>query len=177
VEALSWYNMALPKIHTMFGGGEQFNLRETVLSYLSGVIFAIAWWLWIDAHAFSNAYERHDTSSPVTFGHYVPGIVSTFALVMINVVNWKDLGGFNWGVSEDSVQTRVRLWLFFSLVVGFGGVIAAIWSATDHWFNMVPKPDYEWPGIALILSNVLIFGSAMLYRFNSSTEDTGYDAL
>jgi len=146
------------------------------MSYLSGVLFAIAWWLWIDGHAFSNTFERPDTHSAVTFGHYVPGIVSTLALVMVNVVSWKDLGGFNWGFSEDAVQTRVRVWLFLSLVIAFGGIIGAIWSAVEHWFNMNPKPDHEWPGIALILQNVLIFVSSMLYRFKTSDTD-GYEAV
>ena len=42
--------------------------------------FAIGWWLWVDANVYSNKFEQTDIK--VTFGHYVPGIVSTLGLIM-----------------------------------------------------------------------------------------------
>lgn len=36
--------------------------------------------MWIDAHAFSNKFERTDVL--VTGAHYLPGIVSTLGLIM-----------------------------------------------------------------------------------------------
>lgn len=93
---------------------------------------------------------------------------------MVNVVNWRDLGGMNWSWSEDAVQARVRAWLFLSLVVCFGGMIGATWAAIAHWFDNHPR--YEWPGAALIVQNVLIFVAAMLYRFAKPFDD-GYSAL
>lgn len=66
----------------MLGGinGTEPSLRETIMSYVAGGLFAIAWWLWIDAHAFSAKFELTDVH--VTFPIYLPGIASTIALIM-----------------------------------------------------------------------------------------------
>lgn len=89
-------------------------------------------------------------------------------------MNWRDLGEMSfWG--GDGVQARVRLWLFFSLVVCFGGIIAAVWVASVHWFQA--SPQYDWPGIALILQNFTIFVAAMMYRFAKPFEENSYSAL
>jgi len=94
----------------------------------------------------------------------------------VNVVSWRDLGGASWGSwGDDAVQARVRAWLFFSLVVCFGGILASIWVASVHWFQQ--KPTYDWPGLALILQNVTIFVSAMLFRFAKPLEENAYSAL
>lgn len=110
----------------------------------------------------------------VTFGHYVPGLVSSLGLVMVNAVQWRDLGGMSWGW-EDAVQTRSRLWLFFSLIVCFGGIIAALWAGTVHWFQQ--KPTTDWPGLALILQNIIIFLAAMLYRFAKPFDENDYSSI
>jgi len=133
------------------------------------VQFALAWWLWIDAHAFSVKFEPSSVS--VTFGHYVPGLVSSLGLLMVNVVNWRDLGGFNWGWAEDGVQARVRAWLFFALVVCFGGIIAAVWVASVHWFGKEQPPVYTYPGFALIFQNLILFLATMLFRFAKPMDD------
>ena len=127
---------------------------------------------------------------PVLFVHYLPGIFGSIALVMINVVSWQDLGGLSWGWSEGGRQKMVRAWFFVSLVVAFGSVIASLWMAIEHWFNVnepnpgpepaptsistsydAPGVHYKWPGVALILQNVLIFVSALLYRFSKPVEE------
>jgi hypothetical protein len=75
---------------------------------------------------------------------------------MINAVNWSDLYGLGFS-SVDSELTRVRVWLFVSFVIAFGGIIAAVWIACANWFVNEQTPLTHWPGIALILQNVLIF--------------------
>jgi len=153
------------------------DIRETIMSYLSGVIFSISWWLWIDANAYHN--KIHDIVG-INFGYWVPGIVATLALLMINAVSWTDLQGFGFGSLDDDVQKRARLWLFFSFTLSFGCVIAAVWIAIVHWFKR--KPDAGeiftvWPGVALILQNILILFSAILYRFSKWPEDDAYASM
>jgi hypothetical protein len=75
---------------------------------------------------------------------------------MINAVNWSDLYGLGFS-SVDSELTRVRVWLFVSFVIAFGGIIAAVWIACANWFVNEQAPLTHWPGVALILQNVLIF--------------------
>lgn len=114
------------------------------MSYVAGGLFAIAWWLWIDAHAFSSKFEENGVY--VTFPIYLPGIFSTVAMIMLQLVSWEDLGGSSWAASEDTGrQNRVRIFFFLSLVIAFGGIIAALWIAIEHWFNHVPAPTYIYP--------------------------------
>eukprot|EP01120_Amphizonella_sp_Union-15-10_P009054 TRINITY_DN3355_c0_g1_i2.p1 TRINITY_DN3355_c0_g1~~TRINITY_DN3355_c0_g1_i2.p1 ORF type:complete len:154 (-),score=17.94 TRINITY_DN3355_c0_g1_i2:76-537(-) len=137
------------------------NVRETIMSYLSGITFAVGWWLWIDANAL-HAVEKDEVS--ITFWHWVPGIIATIALFMINAVSWTDLQGFGFGSLDDDVQKRARLWLFFSFAIAFGCVTASIWIAIVHWFQI--EGSNSWPGIAIILQTLLILGSAVFYRFS-----------
>eukprot|EP01121_Diplochlamys_sp_Union-15-3_P019891 TRINITY_DN75_c0_g1_i4.p1 TRINITY_DN75_c0_g1~~TRINITY_DN75_c0_g1_i4.p1 ORF type:complete len:149 (+),score=23.77 TRINITY_DN75_c0_g1_i4:60-506(+) len=148
------------------------------MSYLSGVLFAISWWVWIDANAYHNTIKD---PIRISFGHWVPGIVATIALVMINAVSWTDLQGFGLGSIDDDVQKRARIWLFVSFTVGFGCLIASIWLGIDHWFipeNRDKNDRYTiWPGVALILQNAFILLSAVLYRFSKWPEADNYSTF
>jgi len=139
--------------------------QETVLCYVAGAAFAIGWWIWIDATVYSVSID----DDPSHIGYYfIPGIVSTIAVLMINAVSWNDLNNnFLFG---DGVSTKARVWILFSFIVAFGGIAAAIWGAIAHWFQASPKS--EWGGVALIIQNVLIFASAMIVRFAKPSEDT-----
>uniref|UniRef100_A0A6B2LPA9 Transmembrane protein 50A n=1 Tax=Arcella intermedia TaxID=1963864 RepID=A0A6B2LPA9_9EUKA len=135
-------------------------------------MFSVGWWLWIDGHVYSNTFAE---AGEVTFWHYVPGICSTLALIMLNLVDLKDLGGISWGFAEDGRQTRIRLWFFLSLVIAFGSLIGAVWSASVHWFDA--RLPYQWPGVALIVQNVCIFASALLYRFNAPPQESEFNVF
>jgi len=146
---------------------------ETVLAYFAGGLFAIGWWLWIDATVYSNCNcpNGHTPDSVrVEWYHYVPGVISTVALIMINLPSWGDINGsmFNEGSS-----TKARVWLLISFIIAFAAIIASLWLAITHWF--MAKPDSQWGGIALILNNVLIFVGSLLYRYSKpSGDDLGF---
>jgi len=140
-----------------------------VLCYAAGAIFAVGWWLWIDG----NVYSVHiEDAVIVTFPHYLPGIINTIALVLMNIVSWTDLNSN--GLFSEGVSTKAKILIFVAFVLGFGCVSASIWIAVVHWFQnteTVPKTTY--PGVALIVQNVLIFGSAIMYRFAKPQDDDG----
>jgi len=131
--------------------------REMGLSYAAGILFAIGWWIWIDATAWTN---KQPGLEPVLGAHYVPGIVGTIALFMINAVSWNDI---NYNMFGDSVSTKAKVWLFFSFLIAFGALIASIWIAVSYWFMRNAGSQYG--GVAIIVENLLIFVSAMMYRF------------
>jgi len=147
---------------------------STVLAYLSGALFSLGWWLWIDATVYANCDcpDNHTPDNVKVLGtHYIPGIVSTIALIMINIVSWNDLNGdFMFG---DGVSTKAKVWLFVSFIIAFGALIAGCWIGVTRWFiSTNPKPDSVWPGVAIILQNILIFVSATLYRFAKPEEES-----
>lgn len=51
----------------------------------------------------------------------------------------------------------------------FSGVIAAIWILFGTYVNN--KEIGVWPGVAVFLQNILICGSALIYRFGRKEVD------
>ena len=84
--------------------------------------------------------------------------INAYIYFRINAVNWTDLEGFGFGGLDDEVQKRARIWLLISFTLAFGGIIAAIWIGSANWFSRPPTEKVtDWPGVALILQNCLIF--------------------
>jgi hypothetical protein len=54
------------------------------------------------------------------------------------------------------VSTKAKIWLFFSFVIAFGGLIASIWIGIQYWF-MASHPGSQYGGVAIIVQNSLIF--------------------
>lgn len=88
-----------------------------------------------------------------------------FEFYRINSVNWSDVEGMGLYTMDDSNQKRIRIWLLLSGIVAFGSIFAAVWIAVAHWFTNDKTPFSNWPGVALILQNVLIFLSGITYRY------------
>jgi len=139
--------------------GEEGSKKEMIMCYIAGITFASAWWIWIDATVWTN---RQPGFQEVLGGMYVPGIVGTVALFMINAVSWNEVNdNFMFG---EGVSTKAKIWLFFSFLLAFGSLIASIWIAVQYWF-MKSNTGSQYGGVALIVENLLIFISAMMYRF------------
>jgi len=144
-------------------------LRETLLSYFSGVLFAIAWWIWIDAHAKSVELKA---AGPGFGPFYLVGILGSVAFVMINTVSWKDLMGGEWAFGEEGSQAKIRIWFFLALILGFGAICLSLWLGIEKWLNNSEFP-YKYPGVALIVQNMMIFASALLFKFRIPLPSTG----
>ena len=89
-------------------------------SCAAGILFGAAWLVWIDGVAFA-AHEGYGVNGV----HWLPGILQTLALFMVNVINWSAL-------TEDAFMdegrgAKVKCWIFTSFVFAFSGLIGAIW--------------------------------------------------
>lgn len=100
-----------------------------------------------------------------------------FLFTRINSVNWSDVEGMGLYSMDDSNQKRIRIWLLLSGVVAFGSIFAAVWIAVAHWFTNEKAPFSNWPGVALILQNVLIFLSGITYRYAKPPPGDEYNAF
>jgi len=145
---------------------------ETAICYVAGLVFAVGWWIWIDA----TVYHVHvNDPIKVIWWQYVAGLISTIGLFGVNIVSWRDLDSNN--IFGDQVSARAKIFLFCAFIVCFGGIIAAIWIAAQWWFiaanNFTPKPSV-YGGIALIVQNILIFLSTLLYRFAKPQEEDSF---
>lgn len=74
---------------------------------------------------------------------------------------------------ESGYENRIRVWLFIGFVLGFSSIIAATWIMIAD-FTIIDEKASKWPGIALLLQNVFIFFSSLLYKFGRQSGDTPY---
>eukprot|EP00163_Fabomonas_tropica_P032075 TRINITY_DN7900_c0_g1_i2.p1 TRINITY_DN7900_c0_g1~~TRINITY_DN7900_c0_g1_i2.p1 ORF type:complete len:149 (+),score=8.06 TRINITY_DN7900_c0_g1_i2:21-467(+) len=134
--------------------GTSIYKRAVFCSYGSGILFAAAWWIFIDG----CVWARHnDDPQQVIFAFYIPGFLSTLALFMMNVINWSEIkqnSSFGEGVNP-----RVKAWLFVAFLMSFSCIVGAVFILIDKF------KGGKWPGIALVLQNVLILASSLLLWF------------
>ena len=74
---------------------------------VSGFLFAVAWWIWIDAILIndSNANGKNSSNSSLNFVEYIPGIVATVALLVTNSVRREDIIGEDTSSGCDDEET------------------------------------------------------------------------
>lgn len=105
----------------------------------------------------------------VEWYHWFPLIVGTIALFLINVPPHNYIfDNDTLSLNDDNIRTKVYVWLLISFIVGFVSIIMAIWMSVARLLS--DEVGNQWPGISLIVSTVLIFLSALFYRFQRAFE-------
>uniref|UniRef100_A0A7R9V005 Transmembrane protein 50A n=1 Tax=Chlamydomonas euryale TaxID=1486919 RepID=A0A7R9V005_9CHLO len=134
---------------------------------LAGALFGAGWWFWADAVALSP--------TKIPFDHYLPGLIATLALVMINLIRKDELAEID--PFDDATYCRARVWLFISYVVSFSSIVAAVWVLIAHYSS---NPDLssseKWPGAAGIFQVSFILGSGLLFFLSRTPgESSSYE--
>ncbi|KAJ5072698.1 small membrane protein-related [Anaeramoeba ignava] len=138
------------------------KISATIISLLSGVMFAAGWWMWIDAAAYASHIKDHQS---VKFEFYLPGIFATISWIMVGItpISSED------GLEDEDRSKRIKIWLFASFTVGFGSIMGSVWVlAAVYAKTGSDKPDTVWPGVAGLFQTSLIFGCSLLYRWAKS---------
>lgn len=121
-----------------------------------GVLFATGWLLWIDGVASAHSVYGYSTGA----AEWVPGVLQTIALLMVNVISWSAMtdGGF-----DDSLAKKVKAWVFLSFVFAFSGLIAAIYIVVRE-VNYPSAVGSSGPATRGLLQNLLIFIGSLAFR-------------
>eukprot|EP00882_Tetradesmus_deserticola_P003957 GHRQ01004183.1.p1 GENE.GHRQ01004183.1~~GHRQ01004183.1.p1 ORF type:complete len:172 (+),score=21.30 GHRQ01004183.1:184-699(+) len=127
----------------------------------SGALFGAGWWFWVDAVVC--------TSHKIPFDQYIPGIVATVALVMINCIRRDDLQDYD--PFDDGGFCRSRFWLFLSYVVSFGSVVGAVWVLMQHYAMNSDVAGEVWPGVAGVFQVSCILASGLLFFISRTPAD------
>lgn len=131
--------------------------RNKNASILSGLLFFAGWWFLIDA----MSVDPHQ----ITTGQVFVGIFGTISFFMVNAVK-------NSHINENSDESGARIakiWLLIGFIMGFASVMAAVWIMIEDYINN--KDKNNWPGVALLLQNVLILVGSLVYKFGRNEED------
>lgn len=157
--------------------------------YLSGALFALGWWFFLDASIISSMRRRvpKDPSVPyeppatyITFADWVPGLCGTLGMIVVNLIDKQHLtdvgaafsfgGGGGGGFSGDSVQWRARLFLFIGFALMAGGLAGSITVLTVKYLVPYLPEGYEYYGVANVIQNASIMFSTVLLWLSQNTE-------
>jgi len=102
----------------------------------------------------------------LNFGHWMPFIVGSIAYLFVNLGSHEGLVG---GMAEDeSYVNRVRIGTAIALCVLFACLLGGIiWAGCSL---LGPNVVNKWPGASMIISLLLLTGSAILYRLKRFVE-------
>lgn len=125
---------------------------------LSGALFGAGWWFWVDAVCSSDM--------KIPFVQYLPGIIATIALIMINAVRMEELQELD--SFDDAAYCRSRIWLFFCYMVSFGAIVGSVVILLQHYVGTT----IVWPGVAGIFQVTLVLGSALLLWVSRTPTDS-----
>ncbi|KAF8565389.1 hypothetical protein P879_03869 [Paragonimus westermani] len=147
-------------IRDCFEGCEVENPRNLAVSVISGFVFALAWWLAIDA---ACVYAAEDFPG----AYHTIGVFGTIAFVLANVIP-------NHALREDYGERLIGrrcafVCLFVAFLMAFSCVIAALWVLFGAY--VAAGKSTIWPGVAILLQNLLLCGSSLLFRFGRKQDD------
>ncbi|CAL8080642.1 unnamed protein product [Calicophoron daubneyi] len=137
------------------------NPRNLVSSVASGLLFALAWWLAIDA---ACVYSKDDQLPPA---FHTPGVFGTIAFILINCVPNSALHD-EYGTGRIG-RRGALVCLFIAFLTAFASVIAACWILFGGYVAMGKTP--VWPGVAILLQNLFLCIAAVLFRFGRKDEE------
>ncbi|KAM0755049.1 UPF0220-domain-containing protein [Meredithblackwellia eburnea MCA 4105] len=162
--------------------------KREFLVYLSGALFALGWWMFLD----STMLSKHAIPLPdpgpwdpvpihVTFSDWTPGICSTIGMIIVNLIDKQRLMNDDEGPSWNDgfaggVAWRARLFLFMGFAFMAGGLAGSITLLVIKYVipNYPGGFGVNW-GIANVLQSVLIMMSAIvLWTAQNAESDYEY---
>ena len=115
------------------------NLR-TAGVYLSGALFAVGFFVFIDAAVFSKQQYTGDVH--VRFVDWIPGICSLLGMLVVNSIEKARLSADSYSYSGTGVAWKARLVLFLGFALMAGGLAGSVVR------NKLPQPDAEISSVA-----------------------------
>ncbi|KAG2193491.1 uncharacterized protein EV154DRAFT_500835 [Mucor mucedo] len=138
-------------------------------AYLSGGLLAIGWWVFIDAVINS---ARYNGSSKMGFEDWFSGILTTFGMIVINLIDKSRLQGEAFSYAGSGLVWKARLFLFlgFALIAGgfAGSCCVLIIKYIVHLDSAQPYINY---GIAGVGQNGLIMLSTIVLWVAQNTRE------
>ncbi|KAI8905998.1 hypothetical protein EDD86DRAFT_193613 [Gorgonomyces haynaldii] len=147
--------------------------RQQVTGYTSGFLFALGWWIFIDACAFNGYLLGQGTKDVLTlsFEDWVPGIVSTLSLVIVNMIDRETLGADDFQYESSSVAWKARACAFFGITLALGALGGALAILSLKYIIPGRQGDAFYLGQGITVQNFLIFASSMVLWFGRNSSD------
>ncbi|KAF9360583.1 hypothetical protein BGX26_008726 [Mortierella sp. AD094] len=143
--------------------------------YISGGLFALGWWFFIDAVVCSRSWDLENGPKPVSveFVDWVPGICSTLGMIIISCVDKESLRGDSFTFSSSgsaSVTWVARLFLFIGFAFMAGGLAGSVSVMCIKYLLPEYISPFDFWGICNVIQNSLIMISTALLWVAENTE-------
>ncbi|KAJ8663463.1 hypothetical protein O0I10_000703 [Lichtheimia ornata] len=138
--------------------------------YSAGVLFALGWWVFIDALVMSARAEG-DVKAHMGFEDWVSGILSTLGMVIINLIDKSRLHGEEYAYAGSSLVFKARLFLFlgFALIAGgFAGSFCVLIVKYIVYYESAQP--YTYYGAAIVIQCGLIMVSTIVLWVAQNTQ-------
>ncbi|KAJ3226269.1 hypothetical protein HK099_005266 [Clydaea vesicula] len=130
--------------------------RIEIVGYVAGALFALGWWLFIDGVSFA-ATRSPAVAVPISFEDFVPGILSTFSLIIVNLINKETLNADDFSFGGNHVAAKARGCAFIGVTMALSAIIGAISIMCVKYVVPGHGGDTLYFGIIIPVQNILIF--------------------
>nr|CAG8462183.1 15589_t:CDS:2 [Entrophospora candida] len=128
--------------------------------YVSGGLFALGWWFFIDSVVYSSNIEG---APSINFEDWMCGISTTLGMMVVNSLDKNSLAGdYSSYSGYSSVDTRDRLFLFVGFALMAGGLAGSVTILILKYILAIANSEFLYFGIALVIQNFAIMLSAVI---------------
>ena len=137
---------------------------------LSGALFSLAWWFFIDACILANK-EPFPHNRP-TFLHWLPGFMSTIAFFIINITDSKMFAGSAGGSLFDTERNQTAaVTLVIGWILNFGATIISL-TLVGTEFLSPNDSTYGWNLANGLVMQPSLLGLSAALLWSHDTSDT-----
>ena len=108
--------------------------------YTSGALFSLAFFVLIDAAAYSHS-ALNGSKVHIKFIDWVPGICSALGMLVINLIEKSRLSADSYSYNGSGVAWKARLVLFLGFALLAGGVAGSVVSACSFRTCLKRRPS------------------------------------
>jgi len=155
--------------------------RRTIGIYLSGGLFALANWIFLDAAILSahahSPYDEPQIPPPVhvTFVDWIPGICSLVGMFVVNMIDKDRIRGDE-GFGDSRAVWRARLFLFIGFALMAGGLAGSVTVLVLKYILGGYTEQFTYYGYANVSQNVaMMLSTVFLWIAQSASSEYDYN--
>eukprot|EP00842_Homolaphlyctis_polyrhiza_P002862 jgi/Hompol1/3577/HPOL_006632-RA len=152
-------------------------IHRQLIGYTAGALFALGWWFFIDGIAFNGSKPDMPGKVTIGFEDWVPGIISTIALIIVNLIDRETLSADDFAYSGQNIACKARACAFLGVTLALGSLGGALAVLSLKFIIPNVSGDALYFGKAVTLQNFLIFFSSMILWFGRNSQEDGGIAI
>ncbi|CAG8641299.1 11470_t:CDS:2 [Funneliformis mosseae] len=155
----------------------RFPRTRDIAIYLSGGLFAIGWWAFIDALVYSN--HNQGSSFKVSVEEVMSGVVTTVGMLLVALID-KSILSDELYIYTQRTLWKARLLLFLGFTLVASGLIGSVTVFVIKYMNLHESSrgynDIQFE-IAVVVQNVCIMMSSLILLIGQCSSDNKYENI